>query len=119
MRWVRLWLPLAIIAGGVVVIAATGGSIEGWEGGAAIIGAGLSVWLLNFFFRVGVHGDRERDDEDAAREFYTAHGHWPDEEPPPAPAPRPEPHRAPRPGPQTHHPPGRAPGAPRRRPRRP
>jgi hypothetical protein len=43
MRWVRLWLPLAIIAGGVVVIAATGGSIEGWEGGAAIIGAGLSV----------------------------------------------------------------------------
>jgi hypothetical protein len=114
MRWVRLWLPLAIIAGGVVVIAATGGSIEGWEGGAAIIGAGLSVWLLNFFFRVGVHGDRERDDEDAAREFYTAHGHWPDEEPPPAP-PRADPHRHPRPAPHARHPSGPA----RRRPRRP
>ena len=26
-----------------------------------IIGAGLSVWLLNLLFRVGVSGDRERD----------------------------------------------------------
>jgi hypothetical protein len=117
MRWVRLWLPLGIIAGGVVAIMATGGSVEGWEGGGAIIGAGLSVWLLNFFFRVGVHGDRERDAEDAAREFYTQHGYWPDEQPPPA--PRPEPHRAPRPGPHAHQPAGRAGGPARRRPRRP
>jgi hypothetical protein len=118
MRWVRLWLPLAIIAGGVGVIVATGGSVEGWEGGAAIIGAGLSVWLLNFFYRVGVHGDRERDAEDAAREFYDAHGYWPDEAPPPQP-PAPEPHRAPRPGSHARHPAGRAGSGPRRRPRRP
>jgi hypothetical protein len=119
MRWVRLWLPLAIIAGGIGVIVATGGSIEGWEGGAAIVGAGLSVWLLNFFFRVGVHGDRERDAEDAAREFYAQHGHWPDEAPPPAPEPPREPHRAPRPDPHAHRPPGRGGSAARRRPRRP
>ena len=118
MRWVRLWLPLAIIAGGIAVIVATGGSIEGWEGGAAIVGAGLSVWLLNFFFRVGVHGDRERDAEDAAREFYARHGYWPDE-PPPEPPPRAEPHRAPRPDPHTRHPAGRPGAAARRRPRRP
>jgi hypothetical protein len=116
MRWVRLWLPLAIIAGGVVAIAATGGSVEGWEGGGAIIGAGLAVWLLNFFFRVGVKGDRERDDEDAAREFFTEHGYWPDEAPPPPP---PERHRAPRPGPHGHQPGGRQGGPARRRPRRP
>jgi hypothetical protein len=120
MRWVRLWLPLAIIAGGVAAIAATGGSVAGWEGGAAIIGAGLAVWLLNFFFRVGVKGDRERDAEDAAREFYSAHGYWPDESPPQPPAPPPsERHRAPRPDPHTRHPPGRTGGRARRRPRRP
>jgi hypothetical protein len=123
MRWVRLWLPLAIIAGGVVAIAARGGSVEGWEGGGAIIGAGLAVWLLNFFFRVGVKGDQERDEEDAARDFFTAHGYWPDEAPPPGPAPRPvDPHRAPRPDPHARpqpHPPGRAGTPARRRPRRP
>jgi hypothetical protein len=113
MRWVRTWLPLAIIAGGAVAIAASGGTEAGWEGGAAIIGAGLSVWLLNFFFRVGVQGDRERDDEDAARAFFDAHGHWPDEAPPEPPQPPPNAHR------HAPHPAGR-PGSPaRRRPRRP
>ena len=52
-------------------------------GGGLIVAAGLSVWLLNWFFRIGVRGDRERDAEDRARDFYDAHGHWPDEPPPP------------------------------------
>ena len=77
------WLPLAIIAGGLIVIVATGGSETGVEGGAAIIGAGASVWLLNVIFRVGVQGERERDAEDEARDFYGEHGYWPDEAPPP------------------------------------
>jgi hypothetical protein len=81
MRWVRVWLPVAIIAGGVVAIVASGGTDAAWEGGAAIIGAGAAVWLLNLFFRIGVLGDRERDAEDAARDFFDRHGHWPDEEP--------------------------------------
>ena len=59
----------------------------GVEGGARLVGAGLSVWLLNVLFRIGVSGDRERDDEDAARDFFDAHGYWPDEEPPAGPAP--------------------------------
>ena len=92
MSWVRIWLPLAIIAGGVIAIVATGFSETGLEGGAGIIGAGLAVWLLNFFFRVGVAGDRERDAEDRAREFYDEHGFWPDD-PPPQPEPPPDPHR--------------------------
>ncbi len=50
------------------------------EGGALIISAGLSVWLLNVLFRVGVRGDRERDREAAARTYFDEHGRWPDEE---------------------------------------
>jgi hypothetical protein len=112
MRWVRVWLPVAIMAGGVVAIVASGGSVAGWEGGAAIIGAGMSVWLLNFFFRVGVHGDRERDAEDAARAFFDAHGHWPDEEPPTRTEPPADPHRHPRSDPHGPHPAGRPGGPP-------
>ncbi len=41
--------------------------------------AGLSVWLLNWLYRVGVAGERERDQEDHAREFFDRHGVWPDE----------------------------------------
>jgi hypothetical protein len=83
MRWVRVWLPVAIMVAGVVAIVASGGSEAGWEGGVAIIAAGVSVWLLNVIFRVGVQGERERDAEDEARDFYDKHGYWPDEAPPP------------------------------------
>jgi hypothetical protein len=87
MSLVRVWLPLAIIASGLVLVVATGFSEEGIEGGVMLVAAGLSVWLLNLFFRIGVKGDRERDDEDRAREYFDRHGRWPDEAPP-APADR-------------------------------
>ena len=117
MRFVRVWLPVLIIAGGIIVIIATGGSETGVEGGAGIIGAGASVWLLNVIFRVGVQGERDRDAEDEARDFYAEHGYWPDEAPPPQDAPpaaHAHPHRQPTPA---RHPPGRA-GTPARRPPR-
>jgi hypothetical protein len=109
MRWVRTWLPLAIIVAGFVMMAATGWSEDGIVGGAGMVGAGLSVWLLNLFFRVGVKGDLERDAEDRARDFYDEHGFWPDEAPPDEPAPPP-----PRPSGPGHHR-----DRPRRRPQRP
>jgi hypothetical protein len=126
MRFVRIWLPVAIIAAGLIAIVATGGSPSGWEGGMAIIAAGVSVWLLNVIFRVGVAGERERDAEDAARDFYAEHGYWPDEAPPeptapaePAPAPPTDPHRRPPPAGHAHRPAGRPDGPARRPPRRP
>ena len=80
MSWVRTWLPISIIASGFVVALVTGFSETGIEGGALLAAAGLSVWLLNFLYRVGVSGDRERDEEDRARAYFDEHGHWPDEE---------------------------------------
>src|SRR3954454_18945982 len=56
MRWVRVWLPVAIMVAGVVAIVASGGSEAGWEGGVAIVAAGASVWLLNLIFRLGLPG---------------------------------------------------------------
>jgi hypothetical protein len=80
MKLVRTWLPVTIIVAGVVVAIASGFSETGMEGGALLISAGLSVWLINFLYRVGVRGDRERDAEDRARAYFADHGHWPDED---------------------------------------
>jgi hypothetical protein len=99
--WVRTWLPAAICVGGVIAAAATGFSDTGLEGGALIISAGLSVWLINALYRLGVRGDRERDSEDRARAFYAEHGRWPDD-PPPA---EDEPHRSPHRDKPDHAPP--------------
>ncbi|HEY4279915.1 MAG TPA: hypothetical protein VGM91_16945 [Conexibacter sp.] len=52
-----------------------------FEGSAALIGAGLSILLLNVLYRAGVDGDVDRGKEEAARDFYDAHGYWPDEAP--------------------------------------
>ena len=72
-RWI---LPALICLGGLIAIIVAPGEAEA---GALIISAGLSVWLLNLLYRVGVKGDRERESEDRAREYYDRHGHWPDE----------------------------------------
>ena len=80
MSWVRTWLPVGIIAAGFVLAAVTGFSETGLEGGTLLVSAGLSVWLINLLFRIGVKGDRERDEEDRARAYFDHPGRWPDEE---------------------------------------
>jgi hypothetical protein len=38
------------------------------------------VLLINFLYRLGVSGDRERDREEWARAYFDEHGEWPEEE---------------------------------------
>ena len=45
------------------------------------VGAGLSVLMLNWMFRLGVSGDDQREQEEQARRYLEKHGHWPDEKP--------------------------------------
>ena len=94
LRFTRTWLPAIVVTGGIVLFLLDP-SADTAMGSAGIIGAGLSIWLLNVLFRIGVKGDEERGDEDEARRFFDTHGHWPDEPPPSDPA-RPG-HRRPRP----------------------
>ncbi len=81
MRFVRVWMPILIALSGVAIALIFR---EDWayEGGALLVSAGLSVYLLNLLFRVGVRGDRDRDTEEAAREHFERTGRWPDEAPP-------------------------------------
>lgn len=77
LKAIRYVLPAVVTVVGIVLMAQ--GGEDALEGGAAIVGAGLSIWLMNFLWRVGVSGDRERDEESAAREYFDRHGRWPDD----------------------------------------
>lgn len=76
---VRYGLPLALVVTGFVLLVVGGtDNLDGW---AMFTGSGLAILLLNLTFRLGASGDRERDEEDAARAYYDRHGRWPDDPP--------------------------------------
>ena len=75
---VRYVLPAAILLAGVVALLLSD-ALTGLEGLAMGIGVAGSVLLLNVLYRVGVKGDRERDEEEKARVYFDKHGRWPDE----------------------------------------
>lgn len=79
-RFLRLWLPAIVCLVGVAIGAIGGFAGTSFDAMMAFLGAGSSIWLINFLWRLGVSGDDERDREEAARAYLAEHGHWPDEE---------------------------------------
>ncbi len=77
----RIWLPLAIAAIGVAGIIIGHGKTATAGAGVGLIIVALIVWMINWMFRMSVSSNRERDVEEAAREYYDRHGRWPDEDP--------------------------------------
>ncbi len=49
-----------------------------WSALAAVGSLAAVGWLI----WIGATGDRDREEEEEAREFFDRHGHWPDEAPP-------------------------------------
>lgn len=82
MLFLRYWLPGLICAVGMIWGAARGFDELGLEIAVLLVAAGSSLWLMNILMRVGIAGDKERDEEDEARAYFDEHGRWPDEEPP-------------------------------------
>jgi hypothetical protein len=76
MTFLRHGLPLLIVVGGLVAFAIEPDRIEA---AALIVSAGLSVWLLNWLWRVGIAGEEDREREDRAREEFDRTGKWPDD----------------------------------------
>lgn len=76
LRWI---LPILVTIAGLIVMCLGGES--NLEGGASIMGVGPAIWAINWLYRAAVDGDREREHEDAARDFLSLNGHWPDEAP--------------------------------------
>ena len=78
LKFVRYWLPAIVVVGGVVSLIVIG-TDWAFEGAAGVIGAGLAIYMVNLLFRIGASGDRERDQEEAARQYFDQHGRWPDD----------------------------------------
>jgi hypothetical protein len=74
---VRYVLPAAVVVAGAIVMS-LGGEAD-LEGGAGIVGAGIAIFAVNWLIRASAAGDREREREQQARDFFDAHGRWPDE----------------------------------------
>jgi hypothetical protein len=74
---IRYGIPLALFVAGAIISATAGG--VGIAAGALFFSAASAVLLLNVLYRIGVEGDKERDREESAREFFDKHGRWPDE----------------------------------------
>lgn len=75
----RYVLPGLVVLGGLVVMAF--GSEADLEGGAGIVSAGLAIFAMSWLYRASVDGDRTRDEEEAARDYFGEHGRWPDQAP--------------------------------------
>ena len=76
---IRYVVPAVLVVIGFVILFTTDESLR-WEGWAMCVGAGLAILLLNVLYRYGASGDRERTQEDEAREYFAKHGHWPDDQ---------------------------------------
>jgi protein-S-isoprenylcysteine O-methyltransferase Ste14 len=85
----RLWLPLGIAVGGLVLIVlghaslsthTTSHALESAAGVALLIAAAI-VWMINWMYRLSVQSNRDREREERAREYFDRTGRWPDEEP--------------------------------------
>ncbi len=76
----RIWLPAAFVVAGIVAIILGGSGSVGAMGVGLIIIA-LIVWMVNWMFRMSVESNRDREREEAAREYFDKHGRWPDDEP--------------------------------------
>jgi hypothetical protein len=75
----RIWLPLPIALAGVVAIVLGHARTALAGAGVVLLGTALIVWMVNWLFRMSVESNRDREQEEQAREYFDRHGRWPDE----------------------------------------
>ncbi len=79
--WIlRYAIPGAVCLAGLLMLVVLPAPTSVAAAGA-LVGAGLSIALINWMFRMGAEGDKERAREEAARDYFTEHGRWPDDRP--------------------------------------
>ena len=72
----RVGVPAALVAAGLVLLLVVGGR-EGEAAGWTLIVATPLLVLSVFIFRAGLASNADRDREEEARVFYDEHGRWP------------------------------------------
>ncbi len=77
---VRYGLGTVMVLGGVVMLIVSPAGL-GFDGFAMAVGGGLSVVLFNLLFRMGLASEKDREDEERARDYFDEHGEWPEDTP--------------------------------------
>jgi ABC-type transport system involved in cytochrome bd biosynthesis fused ATPase/permease subunit len=76
----RVWLPLSIaVVGGVFTVIGHGKTNLAAVGVCLLLIA-MTVWLINWLFRMSVESNQEREQEEEARRIFDRTGRWPDDE---------------------------------------
>jgi hypothetical protein len=78
----RVWLPIGIAVAGVVAIVLGHGRTTLAGAGVGLVLVALTVWMINWMYRLSVASNLDREREELAREYFDLHGRWPDEEEP-------------------------------------
>jgi hypothetical protein len=73
---VRYGIPLTMTIAGIIALE-LGDAAAGF--GVVLIGCAGIVLLINVLFRLSVISNREREQEERAREEFERSGHWPGE----------------------------------------
>jgi drug/metabolite transporter (DMT)-like permease len=76
-RFARVWLPVGIAVAGVVLIVTGGDAADG--AGVLLIGVAGLVVFANLMLRLSLSSERDREREEANRDFFSRTGRWPDE----------------------------------------
>jgi hypothetical protein len=79
LSFTRVGLPVTMALAGLAAIILGHGTTSLAAAGVVLMGAGLMVWMLNVAFRLSVQSNKDRDREEAARDYFAEHGRWPDE----------------------------------------
>jgi lysylphosphatidylglycerol synthetase-like protein (DUF2156 family) len=75
----RLWLPIVLALVGLAFTVIGHGRSNLAAVGVCLLLIALTVWLINWLFRMSLESNREREDEEEARRFFDRTGQWPDE----------------------------------------
>ncbi len=76
---VRYGVPLLLAVLGVIGIIVGHAKTTIAAAGVVFLGLALTVWLLNWLYRMSVESNRDLERDEAARDYFSEHGHWPDE----------------------------------------
>lgn len=75
----RYVVPLALLVAGVVILFVAPESTR-YDGFGLCWGAAFALFVFAQLIRLNTSGAGDRDREEAARDYYTQHGRWPDDD---------------------------------------
>ena len=75
----RYGIPAALVVAGVIILAVADESVR-YDGFGLCWGAAFALFVFAQLIRLNTSGTDDRNREEAARDYYSAHGRWPDDD---------------------------------------